>query len=813
MALFYLKNNHLKSVYGGVISFLLCLDCVFAAAPDSFDKEKVDGEMGFDIQELSSLGYDEKVAEFFNKQARYLPGQYTVALRVNYSDVHMVTVTIGGEGELCVNKELLQELNFKVDQDQEMYGCPSLQSLYPGAKVITRPNKFEIDILLDNDLFDKTVKRNNLLSGGSALISNYRVYGMHIKGWNTQEFYQGQFETGINLDNWVLRNNSSFSSGNNSSEYQFNETTLSHSVESLGAQLQVGQISMRGGLFGGTPLLGGQLYSDSSLQYGGRLIVPITGFVDEPATIEVNQNGRLLYRALLPAGPYKIEYLNQVIAGQPLNVSTVQSSGQKKSFNVVSSLENGSKRERYDVNSFHFGLGRYRNYNKNDDSSNPAIVSAEIEGGLSDLEYSTGVLASSPYQTVGGRVNKYFGDGSGSVNFGLLESIDGSDTGSQVDAGISKSVHSLSFGFSSLFRTSGYSTIDAALSTNDSDVGNVDDNGGGKEKITNSAFLGWSDIDLGSFGYSIGYTRTYGDDGNYIYHNFNYGNKFKSISLNAALQLSKFNNGLFLNFSIPLNKRESLNIQSQKYKDNDASVIGNYSNRLSDFDGFSIGAGRSNNRNVIRAAGYDTSAYTKLAASGSLDGDRNNSIMISASGSLAYIDSTLVTSPNSLGDTFVLLRIPGTPGVRVDSLGGRAVTNHWGTAVIPSLPANRKTTVQLDTSGLPLNLRLQTTSFDLAVARGSVVVRNIPVMLMKQLLLTVKLKNGQFAPFGTSVINKNGKFLGVVMNSGSVMLSNDNLSDRVFLRFPNAGSCEIIYVMPEEFRPNNLYEESEGECR
>ncbi|WP_163980812.1 fimbria/pilus outer membrane usher protein, partial [Raoultella ornithinolytica] len=66
---------------------------------------------------------------------------------------------------------------------------------------------------------------------------------MKLNGSNNRNFYQGDFKTGINFYNWILRNNSSFSSGDGKTYYRFNETTLSRTIERIKAILQLGQIT------------------------------------------------------------------------------------------------------------------------------------------------------------------------------------------------------------------------------------------------------------------------------------------------------------------------------------------------------------------------------------------------------------------------------------------------------------------------------------------------------------------------------------------------------------------------------------------
>lgn len=81
---------------------------------------------------------------------------------------------------------------------------------------------------------------------------------------------------------------------------------------------------------------GFQLYSDSSYQ-NSKLTVPITGMSEKPATVEVTQNNRLLYRTIIPAGPFQLNNISGVSSSQPLHVKVIQDDGIIQEFDVITS--------------------------------------------------------------------------------------------------------------------------------------------------------------------------------------------------------------------------------------------------------------------------------------------------------------------------------------------------------------------------------------------------------------------------------------------------------------------------------------------
>lgn len=79
--------------------------------------------------------------------------------------------------------------------------------------------------------------------------------------------------------------------------------------------VQLGEFSAGGALSGNVPLSGGQLLSLAAGAPDAALTVPLQGSVASPATLEVKQRGQVMYRTLLPAGPFSLSELGPVMAG------------------------------------------------------------------------------------------------------------------------------------------------------------------------------------------------------------------------------------------------------------------------------------------------------------------------------------------------------------------------------------------------------------------------------------------------------------------------------------------------------------------
>ena len=53
--------------------------------------------------------------------------------------------------------------------------------------------------------------------------------------------------------------------------------------------------------------------------------------------IEVTQNNRLLYRTIIPAGPFQLNNISGVSSSQPLHVKVIQDDGTIQEFDVITS--------------------------------------------------------------------------------------------------------------------------------------------------------------------------------------------------------------------------------------------------------------------------------------------------------------------------------------------------------------------------------------------------------------------------------------------------------------------------------------------
>lgn len=762
----------------------------------------------FDIKTLENLGYTADIAEFFSKEARFLPGINTVKIQINAAYTYTADARFDEQGQLCIDDALLSSLKLKPLKLAS--SCESLATLWPSAHVKAYPGQFRLELMLPEDAFDP--EEDGLQHGGYAMLLNYNLFGQQIAGNNNDfRFFQGMLEPGLNISNWVIRNRSSLSSGLNTSAYTLDETSAIRAISRLKSILQLGQFGNNSDSFSGLPIVGAQLYSDSAQYRTSQLIVPIEGIANTNATVEISQRGRVIYRTVVAPGLFSLSSISNFSNGVPAEVEIIEEDGQRHRFAVSNALDVNAYQE---ASRYQIGLGAYRNPNASTESAtdSPLVAtgefafSPEIEG----LQRATlGGLFSTDYQNAtlkGNYITSKSSSLSGGISYGRGQE---GFQGTQVDMqGTAQFNGNFSGSLSTLYRTEKYLSADEALS------GEIYHQNSDATPLRNatSAAVTWAHPRWGAFSYVASHNQYYhtGDSG--IAHTFSTSQHWKNMNLSLSLQTSALGQTAYASLSLPLGQG-TLNNRVQQ-NSGALSLGSTYQNRLGDNGRYSVGVTQSDKQQRVNGSASLRTAYAQLATSVSQSSNQSHSASLSASGAVAYANNTLATSSQPIGDTFAIVNIPDQANLRVLSPGsGSVLTNRSGNAILPSLQPYSTVTAQVDTKTLPLNLRLDSTSADFSLERGSVATKRFSVTEVRQLLLTIRRADGSPIPVGATVLGSDGKFMGTVVGEGNVMLVNDDIGQALRIKVMNQSECLVDYKAPTKFDSNALYEMADAVCR
>lgn len=759
------------------------------------------GASGFDVKTLEQLGYNADIADFFDT-TRFLPGVHRVTLEVNAAQRYQEEVRFDQEGALCLDAHLAETLRLRITTP--LSGCERIESRWPQAQVRVFPGDFRVELTLPEEAFDADKMRSEQ-RGGYAVMMNYDLFGNRIQSrYGKQQTLQAMLEPGVNISNWVVRNRSSYSNSETGSQLAVYETSASRDFPAWNAFVQAGEFGAGGALSGGLPITGVQLSSLDAGYRGAALTVPLQGSVTSQSVVEVKQRGQVVYRTLLPSGPFALGYLGQAMAGVEAEVIITESDGRQQQYTVTP----GAGDEQARQGGYQFALGRYRNYGgRQDASAPPALLMGERTISLgAGRQLGAGGVLSTAYQRLAGQGS--LGDDNGnwlSAGWGYSR---GRQRGMQFDAqGQSALTGNLSLSLTAQYRTAGFRDADEALG------GGAAEDGAPRLRYSSGMALSWRTPAWGSLTYSLSHERQHNDSRRSWTHSLAYGKSVGRAMLSLNLQSSAYDRAaLYAGLSVPLGGG-SISSRLQTNKNSGITVGSGWQGALGErLDGGLDVARDSAGEYRVGGNLYGDTPYTRLSAGASRSGNGSTSLSVLSSGVLGVANGTWVTSSQRIGDTLAVVKVPGQSGVNVSG-GGRGMTDFAGHALLSSVTPYTPLSARIDTLSLPLNVRLDSTEVPLELARGTVAMRQLRVTEVKQLLLSIRDEQGAPLATGASVHDEKGQLLGTLMGEGNLMLVNEDIGKTLQVRRANRNACRVSYEVPEAFNPAALYEERDAVCR
>jgi outer membrane usher protein len=766
------------------------------------------GEIQFDTRSLEAQGISPEVARFFSRGARFLPGVHEVKLSLNAGRSRSLQVRFDNSGQLCFDHTLLRQLGLLVPEGLGDNACMDAEGL-PGMRVDLWPGRSAIDVTVPEAAFDSALRDSAYQRGGSAAILNYNVFAQRFQGTGgARDYVQARLEPGFNLANWVVRSSGTYTRSSQRSTYRQNATYAQRSVESLNSLAQMGQIYAMSDGYGGMPLLGAQLFSDAAQMQSGTLTVPIQGVAETNAVIEIRQRGQVVYRTVVPPGPYTLSEIGGVSNSTDIEVLVTEEDGRTSRSTLpapMSQVVGGLPA------TYHFGIGQYRReWGAAWRGRMPWVAYGDYAFNLGpDLRASVAALASAGYQSAYGQLSL----GRGNTWLGgsaRLSRANGRGMGHEWQVQSSTSlVGNVSAGISWQARSAGYTSLEDTL-VRPGDGGEDDWSYVSPFQQSLSASLTWSHLSWGAFSYSL--SRSRDRHGVYTAQSFGAARKFGRVSANLSVQMADGGrNTLYLNLRVPLG-RDSAGVRLQRQASGSTGIAANYQGRAGSI-GYQADAWKSDSSQRLSASAQSSTAYSQWAIGASTTDSRSRAFYASGNGGIALAgDRTLAFSSSRISDTFAVVKIPGVSGIRMNGGESGAKTSSLGNALVPAIYPYQKARIQLDGKTLPLNYRFDTTAIDLSLARGTVSMQTIGATEVRQLMLKVRMSNGDPAKVGAGVFNVERQFMGTVIGDGNIVLTNTDIGKSVFLESHSGNRCEVIYQAPASFDPHRPYEEADATC-
>jgi outer membrane usher protein len=130
-----------------------------------------------------------------------------------------------------------------------------------------------------------------------------------------------------------------------------------------------------------------------------------------------------------------------------------------------------------------------------------------------------------------------------------------------------------------------------------------------------------------------------------------------------------------------------------------------------------------------------------------------------------------ITRAQRLGEAMALVHAPGTAGARLPSAAGVRLDRR-GYGVVPYLAAFRWNAVEIDPTGLSLDVSLSSTRRRVAPTAGALVLVPFETDVGRTSLLVARLADGSPPAFGADVLDGQGRSVGVVGQAGNIFVRN-----------------------------------------
>lgn len=762
---------------------------------------------------------------YFEQVNGVVPGNYNVDLYLNQrlERRENITFAIDDEGDAAnaqpiLTLALLREIGVDVDRLKQE-GIVSPDSLDSDPVILLRIEGASVEmdasrLALHLSVPQAYIKRRSrgyvdpsLWDDGiTAFFSNYQLnYNRNSgEGMRNDYGYLG-LRNGFNIGQWRLRNDASISQGTGTERhFSSNRTYLEHDVTSLKGRFAIGQLYTNGDIFDSSRFRGFQLSSDIGMlpdNESGYAPV-VRGIAETHATVEVRQNGYVIYSTTVSPGAFEIRDIYPGGSNGDLEVTIIESDGRRRSFSQAYSYLPVMVRR--GTLQYSLSLGKY----DNDGEKTPNLLqSTAVYGATDNLTTYGGLLGADGYNAInlGLGLNTPVGGMSLDVTNSRSRPSHGkATTGQSARFLYSKTLDSTNTTFTMVgyrYSTSGYRT----LSEHIQEMAEADrqDFVSARPKNRLDLSINQSVGNNGSVFLSAGETNYWDRIGNtrriQLGYSGNVGEVSFSISAShtqsaGASQAS--DNQLAMSVSIPFGSSARSQRLYSSYTHagkGDDSLQTGVSGYLDDAStlSYSAQAGKSGQeRSGSVGMGWDAPS-AKLAGNYAKSGSSRH-LDLTATGSVVA-HSGGVTFGQPVGETFALVEVPGVKGARLEGASGR--TDGAGYTLEGYVQPYRYNDLNLDTQTLGTDVDVSESSTRVVPRRGAVVKARFAASSGRRVQFSLLQSTGASLPFGAQLF-EGERLLAVVDNQSRALVFGIPDKGQLHARWAG-GSCRIPYTLPE----------------
>lgn len=724
-----------------------------------------------------------------------MPGEYTVQVSVNRVEQGEYTLKFIVCGtRLCpeLTPSLLQKLGVKVAAFPALVSLPAeatlsdLAAAIPDADTLFDFERRVLEITLPQAALNQSARGDvppeQWDDGLPMFFASYSASGSETRNQSALSQNQSSqylnVRSGINLGPWRLRNYSTYSrTSNNISQWNSLQTSVERDIRPLRARFVAGETATPGLVMDSFSFRGAWLATqDEMLADSQRGYAPeIRGIALSHATVEVRQNGNLLYQTFVPPGAFVINDLYPTSSSGDLEITVKEEDGSLRSY--TQSFASPPISVRRGMVKYSVTAGEYGTRNNNAESAvNQRFVQGEmLYGVLNNTTVYGGGLVAEHYRAGTLGVGQSLGM-VGAISLDLTQAettfSDGSSkTGQSLQAKYSKRFDTTGTSMTLAgyrYGTDGYYAFDEASEyfnnsrlasrytlKNKSQI-TLNQNAGVAGSVSLSAYQSeyWNRANSRNRSITGSWSKSFSG---------------VTVSLNQSQsrlwRTDRTDNSTSVNVSLPIGKWLSPTSDSNMRMSNNWSQSNRGTGSLSTtLSGTSL---ESNNlswsMSQARSSQSDGRVKNSTALSGSLQGSK-------ATASLGYanyygesesvnwgVRGSVVVHPYGVtlsrelseGSSWALVRAPGGKDIKIKNRSG-LTTDSRGYAIVPSLTPYRENEVSLDTSTLEDDVDLKQSIQRKTPSRESLVLAEYETKVGLRVFLTLT-RNGRPLPLASVV--------------------------------------------------------------
>ena len=737
------------------------------------------------------------------------------------------------EVEPCFDLDMFEQIGIdlsKLAHIPEASACLRLPEWVPQASVNYETSQLRLHLSVPQ-IYLSAARRGYVDpslwdAGQTSAFMNYNLNARRDqnKGMQAYNHLDTDLRMGINLGAWRVRNNSHLSTGTGrSSEFTSQNTYAQRDIASLSSQLVAGQTYTRSPIFNSVRFLGVQMMSDEAMRPDSEqgYAPVIRGTAESNATVEIRQNGFVIYTTTVAPGPFAISDLSPSGSNGDLDITIIEADGSRKNLRQAFSSPPLMVREgrvKYDV-----AAGQVR---LNDDlQERPHFVSGSLLYGVTtNTTLAAGLQASRGFSAYSLGVGMNTQLGAVSVDGTRASSrVNGQQSqGSSVNMRYSKFIEQTGSNISLNFRrdlSQGYRTLEDHVLAGENPANRlfygqrstrqrIDANIsqpllGGNLYLSASYNKHWQNDKSNSL--SVGYSNNVGKV------NYNIAvTQTRNLQSSGFDQSRRRDNAIMLTLSMPLGGGANApqSFASLGHDNTGTTAQAGVTGLLPTEReiSYAVTGGRNANGDTNGSINMGTATSFARLNAGYSHGNNFSSGNFSANGSLVAHGGGLNLG-QSLGETVMLAKVePPVPGVGIASHAG-VKTGSNGYAIIPNATPYRTNHVSLDTRSAPRNTEFDNSVQQVVPTRGAIALATFKAEFGQRVQFELQDEQGSTLPFGSVVQDASGKQLGMTDPRGRIltMLSAENMNG--FLDVSRSGSvCRANYSVAQQSDKNSNYQ-------